>query len=365
MPPLAWNHWGRTDGCRYHMDQTKFAGSTFSEIFWDAMRRVFMDELNQPGYLYREWGWKASEEVVRLNFGRRAGFSVGDQVKMLRKGDFKYLPFLQRLSIEGPDQEHIDCKCSWGAAMQNGTHTAVDFYGILNAARTGEGFGFPLPEDDIGRAMVGWFTVGTLFHEMTHNHGFDHPGGEPDYTPGSDFAASLPHVAKLAVLLASPYARFFVNMDFIRPLCQQGGWRYCRKCNGLFLEDFGPGVCPASGGHDKTGSFDYSITHRLVLVGQEPGWKFCNKCQGLFLAGTGLSAGVCAAGGSHNGQGSWEYSVSYRESIIGHEPEWHLCKKCQGIFLERMGPGACPVGGGHDIEGPSDYSLFGDWTNLG
>ena len=40
----------------------------------------------------------------------------------------------------------------------------------------------------------------------------------------------------------------------------QHNWRWCRKCQGLFFAEMGRGVCPAGGGHDPTGSANYSIT---------------------------------------------------------------------------------------------------------
>jgi len=39
----------------------------------------------------------------------------------------------------------------------------------------------------------------------------------------------------------------------------QNNWRWCNKCHGLFFAGHGAGVCPAGGGHDKTGSWDYSV----------------------------------------------------------------------------------------------------------
>jgi hypothetical protein len=44
------------------------------------------------------------------------------------------------------------------------------------------------------------------------------------------------------------------------PATGQDNWRWCHKCQGLMYAG-GPtsGFCPAGGGHDYTGSGDYSI----------------------------------------------------------------------------------------------------------
>jgi len=34
------------------MDKTKFAGTSFTDIFWEGMRLVFMDEHGKHGLLY-------------------------------------------------------------------------------------------------------------------------------------------------------------------------------------------------------------------------------------------------------------------------------------------------------------------------
>lgn len=40
----------------------------------------------------------------------------------------------------------------------------------------------------------------------------------------------------------------------------QSGWRWCRKCEGLFFAfNAGKGRCPAKGAHDKSQSGDYNV----------------------------------------------------------------------------------------------------------
>ena len=53
MPPLTWNSWNRSKGARHWMDKKTYLGKSFSSIFWDAMRLLFMDENNKPGLLYQ------------------------------------------------------------------------------------------------------------------------------------------------------------------------------------------------------------------------------------------------------------------------------------------------------------------------
>lgn len=39
----------------------------------------------------------------------------------------------------------------------------------------------------------------------------------------------------------------------------QNNWRYCKKCQGLAFAGTSKGVCPAGGGHDTAGSWDYAL----------------------------------------------------------------------------------------------------------
>jgi hypothetical protein len=367
--PLGWKSWARSSGCIYHMDRTKFAGSRFSSIFWRGMRFVFMDEHGKAGLLYEGKVWKASQEIVRANT-RRFGFTESDQKRMLQQGSFKYQPppsgEVQALTLRvtGPDQEDIDnvTACIWGEAPIGGERIEVNFYRIIGCACTGDwGFGTAFQADSVGIDMLAYFTGGVVLHEIMHNHGFRHPK-TANWNPNTDYGASLPAVAGLSVLLASPFGTFFESLDIMRPFCQQKGWRYCKKCNGLFLGDLAAGVCPASGAHDSGGSFNYGVTHDMTIAGQQSNWRWCGKCQGLFL--NEISAGVCPATGPHLPRSpsdanwtSWNYSLTHDVTVPRHESQWHWCRKCQGLFLERMGPGACPAGNGHDSRGTWEYSL--------
>ena len=39
----------------------------------------------------------------------------------------------------------------------------------------------------------------------------------------------------------------------------QADWRWCSKCQGLAFAGYSPGVCPAGGGHNAAGSYDYNL----------------------------------------------------------------------------------------------------------
>ncbi len=94
-------------------------------------------------------------------------------------------------------------------------------------------------------------------------------------------------------------------------------WRWCHLCSGLFFAgNATTGWCPApaAGGHNYRPSGDYSVlqTTGLALIGFEPNWRWCHRCQGLFLAANRTS-GCCPAGGGHDYTGSAEYLVRYSE----------------------------------------------------
>ena len=96
---------------------------------------------------------------------------------------------------------------SYGEAEIGGT--GVDF---SHEAYIATGLSeFSADTDEIAREKLTWMMGGTMLHEILHNHGFDHPKIS-DYAWKSDYASSLPHIAKYAVLMTSPHAVFFANM---------------------------------------------------------------------------------------------------------------------------------------------------------
>jgi hypothetical protein len=166
-------------------------------------------------------------------------------------------------------------------------------------------------------------------------------------------------------------------------LFNQPGWRWCRKCQGLF---FGPGparVCPADGAaHDPTGSGPYTLPDLsmsqlnpsdppLRSLGEE-GWSHCSKCQGLFFSHAAERR--CPGGGLHDGTGSGDYVIEtpgardQRYCVTDFQSAWKRCAFCSGIYFTGNVPadrpgneaGACPsVPGGHIADETTNYLLMG------
>jgi hypothetical protein len=140
----------------------------------------------------------------------------------------------------------------------------------------------------------------------------------------------------------------------------QWGWRWCRKCQGLWFTGQGhAGVCAGGGGHDLAGSGLYGVSGSAgsLLPGQDQ-WRWCLRCQGLWFAGNGPTA-PCPAGGSHASQGSGNYYLWHgANSSPWLQNGWRWCKKCQGLwFAENATAGACPSGQGHSADGSGPYIL--------
>lgn len=96
----------------------------------------------------------------------------------------------------------------------------------------------------------------------------------------------------------------------------QTGWSWCNKCMGFFYSHAsegagGMGHCPAGGTHTKEGSGAYA-----ALIGedgprQQGGWRWCNKCMGMFYSRSRGTMGVCPAGAAHDASGSGHYASLY------------------------------------------------------
>jgi len=375
---LTWESWNRSKGCRYGMDQKFFAGKRFSSIFWDAMRLVFYDEHGKPGLLYQEALYPLAENIIALN-GRRWGFNKQDEIAMLKLGNFHYsFPFMTPLYISGPDPE--DRNKNWAKAYGN-THVDINFYDILNSARTGTGFvkTVTFPENEDGLRLITYFIAGTVLHEIMHNHGFHHPD-KVNWNVGSDYASSLPYVAELAVFSACPewplleaaLTQGYPSGGFtccgtqpppsaLIPISQIG-WRWCNKCQGMWYGDVpvvlgfvNSGKCPAGDGHVKLQSGNYSLTINTWFDPGQHLWRYCYKCLGMFFAGSGN--GKCPAGGGHDPSLSGDYSLMHDVGTSAGQNNWRWCNKCHGLFFAGHGAGVCPAGGGHDKTGSWDYSV--------
>ena len=92
----------------------------------------------------------------------------------------------------------------------------------------------------------------------------------------------------------------------------QHNWRWCNLCSGLFFAGFPTtGSCPApkAGGHNWSGSGDYSVHYGPNPPGEQGDWRWCHRCQGLFFSGNPTS-GFCPAGGGHDYANSENYRVT-------------------------------------------------------
>ncbi|KUR77825.1 hypothetical protein AQZ50_08575 [Novosphingobium sp. Fuku2-ISO-50] len=100
------------------------------------------------------------------------------------------------------------------------------------------------------------------------------------------------------------------------PKKSQAGWSWCNKCQGFFYSRAsqgagGMGHCPAGGTHSKDGSGNY-----IALIGedgprQQGGWRWCDKCMGMFYSRASAGKGVCPAGGAHSDAASGHYATLF------------------------------------------------------
>ena len=150
---------------------------------------------------------------------------------------------------------------------------------------------------------------------------------------------------------------------------RQSGWRWCRLCQAMFFLGNAPdfaGVCPKTEQfpHDAEGSAIYSVVQGESGPGQQGGWRWCKKCQGLFFA-AGANNGVCPKDHQpHDGTASAHYAVvPGSETRPGQQAGWRWCRKCQGLFFADNPSGqVCPADQGlHDGSQSLAYvALTGD-----
>ena len=151
----------------------------------------------------------------------------------------------------------------------------------------------------------------------------------------------------------------------------QLGWRWCFNCQGLFFSDSpNQGICSSDAkSHDASKSGKYLVNFGETqpgatdsfgsTAGQQGGWRWCRKCQGMFFAGD-ESQGVCPANHiGHDASLSGHYSMVLDDGIncIG-QLHWRECRKCRGLFYSgNPDQGACPAGGAHQATISDMYQL--------
>lgn len=137
----------------------------------------------------------------------------------------------------------------------------------------------------------------------------------------------------------------------------QRGWRWCARCETLWLADgHGAGVCAAGGGHTSDQSGEYVVLKHVEGAwpradGGEGGWRVCVACRELHREGMNS----CPAGGPHQSD-PIEYAVPAGHQVPGQEG-WRACQRCHAMVFAAQGGGPCPTGGMHDLTGSPEYVL--------
>ncbi|MGW6724701.1 hypothetical protein ACWF9G_02250 [Nocardia sp. NPDC055029] len=149
-------------------------------------------------------------------------------------------------------------------------------------------------------------------------------------------------------------------------------WKRCSRCSGLWYTGNGTrGGCPAGdifdGGHHDDGTGDYILKEDPDGGQGQSGWRWCRRCQGLWFETTpGQFAGVCPSPdivSQHVNFGSGHYRLEDEGNRdgAGGQAKWRWCRKCSGLFYDGFSPaasGVCPADKQHhDIIGSGSYVL--------
>jgi hypothetical protein len=141
---------------------------------------------------------------------------------------------------------------------------------------------------------------------------------------------------------------------------KQKGWSRCKKCEGLFIEEWVSGdngqqsVCPAGEKHSLEDTSFYVLTVNDNGGSGQKKWRWRHKCQGLWFS-EGDENGKCPAGDTHSDKDSGDYALE--QDGKGQE-NWRRCRKCQGLWFAGSGnAGKCPAGDGHVKTDSGNYTL--------
>jgi hypothetical protein len=100
------------------------------------------------------------------------------------------------------------------------------------------------------------------------------------------------------------------------------------------------------------------MIHQMPAAPGQQGWRWCKKCQGMFFAGN-PTQGSCPSGGAHDGSASGAYTLIHAAPAAPGQHDWRWCKKCQGLFFSgHATDGKCPAGAAHDPSASGDYALL-------
>jgi hypothetical protein len=164
-------------------------------------------------------------------------------------------------------------------------------------------------------------------------------------------------------------------LQALKQLTRENGWRWCKKCQGMFFvgADFPfpmpfHGVCPKDGlEHDPSESGAYAAVLGDNGRSQQGGWRLCGKCGGMFFA-LNPTQGVCPADTQPHESIQIDgkpthYAAVFGGDETGQQGGWKWCQKCQGMFFAgNPGQDVCPVndpvnGKHHDGSLSGNYAM--------
>jgi hypothetical protein len=209
------------------------------------------------------------------------------------------------------------------------------------------GFKFALPHDlpQDPTLQQNWrlcYKCGAMFWDGDLNNNRCHKGGAHESAPsGANYC--LPHS---------------INEDF----GNQGSWCVCGKCSALFWngDSNNKGLCAAGGDHEApAAAFNLVLPHDFPLETNNQGdWRFCGKCAGMFWDGDHHFKGCCPKDGQrHEGIGLTFVLQHEVNEDNQNQKNWRFCGKCAGLFFDgHPDKGSCPKGGGHEAS-PGSYNF--------
>jgi hypothetical protein len=205
--PLTRDHWTFQGGTQGDMATGKYNGKSFDAIFEQAMGWLFFDKNGVPGAIYSSPSvYQSSQAVVAQNKGTW-GYTDFTLQMYFKQGLFDYdypdpsFPewYKVPLSIDGPDPGDFGAGILSKVPEIVGQLVKVDYELIISVTRD-----FAGGDNASGSNFIIVLTAATMLHEIMHNHGWTHPDAV-NWTPGSDYAKMLPHVAFWSVMKTGGY----------------------------------------------------------------------------------------------------------------------------------------------------------------
>jgi hypothetical protein len=181
---------------------------------------------------------------------------------------------------------------------------------------------------------------------------------DPNYPDENVTLTEVPGKGYVSSVDAAVHRGFFVDDHYVTvkppPLHEEGNWRLCGKCKGLFFNGHPTnGACPSKGAHEVANNDIYYLT--LGSGAGEGNWRWCFQCQALFWHGDTSDPGFCPASVYHNPMRSGEYFL--RTDNPHGQSGWQWCSSCKGLF-HTGAIGKCASGRAHDFTHPANYRLL-------